>query len=89
MEQLYVSGKEYWAILKRFHARRTEPLMRRVAVRDMRELLSRTREPSLRARIMKFINVNRPQSPGNNDGGDGRCGGNDHDLEGLPPQSLC
>lgn len=69
MEHLYVSGKDYWTILKRFNAHKDQPLMKRVAVRDMRELLSHTRVPAVRHRIMSFIERNRPHSPGN-DGGD-------------------
>ena len=71
MEILHEEGKSYWTIATRFHKYRDQPLMRRVATKDMNELLVTTTSPSVRSRILGWLARNQKQSPSNNGGNSG------------------
>lgn len=61
-------GKKYWTIVTRFNKFRDQALMRRVATKDMSELLATTHSEAVKSRIHRWLARNQKQSPSNNGG---------------------
>lgn len=51
---LYEQGREYWMVAKRYHANRSNPAIKPVAVRDMQRIMGQTSSAAVRARAFDF-----------------------------------
>jgi hypothetical protein len=72
MMHLYEGGKEYWTIVRRYRQHKADnPIMEKVAVRDMRRLLDKNPLPSIAKRANQFISVHQKHSPSGFDPGSG------------------
>jgi len=53
--ELYEQGKEYWTVLKRFHANRNNPTMKRVALQEMQAIRAGSHSEAVQRRTNSFI----------------------------------
>ncbi len=64
--EYYDSALSYWVICKRFHAhRKTNPIMRPAALRDMTQLAATTKSEAVLRRVNSFISANQRSLTGN------------------------
>lgn len=57
---LYEEGKEYWVVVRRYHIHKSNPAMRGVVLRELREMLSRTKSEAVEKKIKGFIAKHQP-----------------------------
>jgi hypothetical protein len=64
--ELYDTALSYWVICKRFNAhKKTNPIMRPAALRDMNALLETTKSDAVTRRVNSFIAANQRPLRGN------------------------
>lgn len=64
--ELYDSALPYWVICRRFNAhKKTNPIMRPAALRDMKLLLQDTKSDAVIRRVNSFITANQRTLTGN------------------------
>jgi hypothetical protein len=71
MFELREQGKDYWAIVTRYNRFKDQALMRKVARKDMVELLGTTTSQVMRNRITNWLARNQPATSPSNGGGKG------------------